>query len=139
MTPAIIEALRFSPASMNAEKSIILYNRGMRVAEPLRVDTGTDSANHGERWFPILSDPALAGRVSSALDDLAEALAQPAPASFEPRSRWPADLADGPAGVALFFHYLDQAQPGKGYDGHALAHLETAIESTAEMVSSPAL
>lgn len=86
------------------------------------------------RWLSILSDGGLARRVNQALDDIAEALA-----SCEPRSHQPADLADGPAGVALFFHYLDQARPGKGYDGHALAHLETAIESTTEAMSSPAL
>lgn len=91
------------------------------------------------RWQPILSDRAadsLAGCVHSALDDIAEALT---PAIFEPPSAWPQDLADGPAGAALFFHYLDQARPGGGYDDLALAHLEAAIHSLATARSSPSL
>lgn len=99
-------------------------------------------------WLPIFSDRranprsedsggenGLARRVDEALDDIAEALARPASVGFEP----PDDLSRGPAGAALFFLYLDQARPGQGYDVQALAYLETAIESTAEAMSSPAL
>jgi hypothetical protein len=98
-------------------------------------------------WLPLLGEGAavpagvggLAERVNAALDDIAEALALPGPAAPKPYSRWPADLADGPAGAALFFHYLDQARPGKGYGEQASAYLEAAIAATAEAVSLPGL
>lgn len=91
------------------------------------------SANRRESWLPILSDGSLAQRVNAALNDISETLA-----NWRPLSP-PANLADGPAGAALFFHYLDQARPGEGHHDQALAHLEAAIESTAEATSSPAL
>jgi hypothetical protein len=97
------------------------------------------SAVQRKSWLPILPDGesgSLARRVDEALDGLAEALA---PAGSQPAFHGATDLADGPVGVALFFHYLDQARPGKGYDDQALAYLEAAIESTAEGVSSPGL
>ena|SRR5579864_369807 len=84
-------------------------------------------------------DGDLAERVNRALDDIAGSLAQAAPASCEPWSRLPADLADGPAGLALFFHYLDQARPGMGHDDRALAYLDAAIEAVAEATRAPAL
>jgi hypothetical protein len=96
------------------------------------------------RWLPLLPESAvapdgLAERVNRALDDIAKALAQPAPEIFAPGSHRLRDLADGPAGVALFFHYLDQARPGTGHDDQALAHLEAAIEATSAATSDPSL
>src|ERR1700674_702706 len=93
-------------------------------------------------WLPILPDgdhARVAGRVEQAIDELAAALASPeGSASAAGGSRWQA-LADGPAGLALFFHYLDRARPGQGHDEHALAHLETAIAATAETMATPEL
>jgi lantibiotic modifying enzyme len=112
-------------------------------------------------WQPILPD---AGAVAEALDELAAALAPPAAAAEAGGSGKVATsaaaapgagaeegaagaaaavrhaaLADGPAGSALFFHYLDQARPGQGHDERAVAHLETAIQATGVAVTSPGL
>jgi hypothetical protein len=116
-------------------------------------------------WTPILpfADGGMDEQVEAALDELAVVLvpgpsaasaaggaggtgvtgamdgaAQSAPVPSPPSAR-NASLADGPAGMALFYHYLDQARPGRGYDEMALAHLETAIGATAELVASPSL
>jgi lantibiotic modifying enzyme len=109
-------------------------------------------------WEPILPD---AGGVAEVLDELAAALAPPGRtaeetgakalsvsagagegepgAGADPAARGSTALADGPAGLALFFHYLDQARPGKGHDEQALTHLEAAIQATATAVTSPGL
>ncbi|HVR10580.1 MAG TPA: lanthionine synthetase C family protein [Thermoanaerobaculia bacterium] len=92
-------------------------------------------------WVPILPDgQALAQNdaVEQALDAIAAALAPSADADAAdaPRSQ---SLADGPAGKALFFHYLDQARPGEGHDERAVTHLEAAIQATGETLTVPGL
>jgi hypothetical protein len=101
-----------------------------------------DDATPRGPWLPILTEddgPAGAASVERAIDELAAALApveENPSASETARSQ---ALADGPAGQALFFHYLDRARPGQGHDESALAHLETAIAATAETMSAPGL
>jgi hypothetical protein len=102
-----------------------------------------DSTTPRGPWLPILPDgdhASIAGSVEQAIDELAAALApreEGGPAAADAlRSQ---ALADGPAGLALFFHYLDLARPGQGHDEHALAHLETAIAATAEQMTAPGL
>lgn len=99
-------------------------------------------------WVPVLpaASGELAEKVEAALDEIAAALAPEAGAGAETAGAAPppartrdTSLADGPAGRALFFHYLDQARPGRGYDEMALAHLEKAIAATAELATSPGL
>jgi lantibiotic biosynthesis protein len=103
-----------------------------------------DAATPRGPWVPILPDGAEAhgaAGVERALDELAAALA-PAAAEENPSASKTAQsqaLADGPAGQALFFHYLDRARPGQGHDERALAHLETAIAATAETMTAPGL
>jgi hypothetical protein len=120
-------------------------------------------------WVPILpfADGGIREQVEAALDDIAVALAPSkgpedsgsacsadgaggetaggdgagpsAEQALAAASARGASLADGPAGTALFYHYLDQARPGRGYDEMALEHLEAAIAATAELVASPGL
>jgi hypothetical protein len=80
----------------------------------------------------------MARRVEEALDDIAAALA-PAADSAAAGVRRATALADGPAGLALFFHYLDQARPGQGHDERAVTHLETAIGATSEALAGASL
>ncbi|MBV8200613.1 MAG: lanthionine synthetase C family protein, partial [Acidobacteria bacterium] len=91
---------------------------------------------------------ALAAEVNRALDEIATALQPPGTADAdaaadaadaEPGGARAQSLADGPAGKALFFHYLDQARPGQGHDERALAHLEAAIAATSEAATVPGL
>src|SRR6202166_1201919 len=107
-----------------------------------------DAATPRGPWLPILpdgDDAHGAASVGRAIDELGAALAPQAPpaavyesgsAAKTPRSQ---ALADGAAGQALFFHYLDRARPGQGHDESALAHLETAIAATAETMTAPGL
>jgi len=92
-------------------------------------------------WLPIAADVAAdAGGVGQALDELAAALAPAAPtAAADGGPAGSGALADGPAGLALFFHYLDQARPGQGHDESAVAHLEAAIAATAATMTVPGL
>jgi lantibiotic biosynthesis protein len=96
-------------------------------------------------WLPILPDgdeahgAATAASVERALDELAAALAPAEETRAAAGDAGAQALADGPAGQALFFHYLDQARPGQGHDERALAHLETAIAATAETMTAPGL
>jgi hypothetical protein len=118
-------------------------------------------------WTPILpfAEGGVAEQVEAALDEIAAALVpgrseaagggggsamaekaeeaeeagEAAATAPPPPSARSGALADGPAGMALFYHYLDQARPGRGYDEMALEHLEAAITATAEMVASPGL
>jgi lantibiotic modifying enzyme len=102
-----------------------------------------DAATLRGPWLPILPDgdhASGAGGVERAIDDLAAALAPP-PGEADSAAGAPGAqaLADGPAGPALFFHYLDRARPGQGHDERALAHLEAAIAATAETMTVPGL
>src|SRR5258708_20629768 len=105
-----------------------------------------DAATPRGPWRPFVpdgDDAPGAASVERALDELAAALApveETRAAAQTPQARAQAQaLADGPAGQALFFHYLDQARPGQGHDARALAHLETAIAATAETMTAPGL
>jgi hypothetical protein len=104
-----------------------------------------DSSTPRGPWVPILpaksAGQALAATAAAAvraLDEIAAALAPLADADHEAKAR-PQSLADGPAGKALFFHYLDQARPGQGHDELAVAHLEAAIAATGEAFTAPGL
>jgi lantibiotic modifying enzyme len=121
-----------------------------------------DSATSQSPWLPILTTDhaksasqalandagqaladnagqALVNAANQALDEIAMALAPPSAADLDAGGARPQSLADGPAGKALFFHYLDQARPGQGHDERALAHLEAAIAATAEASTVPGL
>src|ERR1700688_398211 len=102
-----------------------------------------DAATPRGPWLPILPDGVYAsggaGSVEQALDELAAALAPPGEGDSAAGAPGSQALADGPAGEALFFHYLDQARPGQGHDERALAHLEAAIAATAETMTAPGL
>jgi lantibiotic modifying enzyme len=119
-----------------------------------------ESATPRSPWLPILADhhaagaksagqaladgaaQALADSAAQALAEIAAALAPPSlTAADEPEGAKvrPQSLAEGPAGKALFFHYLDQARPGQGHDECAVAHLEAAIGATGENFSAPGL
>lgn len=85
-------------------------------------------------WLPILPDKSA----GQALDEIAAALAPVSETDPQGQPR-PQSLADGPAGRALFFHYLDQARPGQGHDERAVSHLEAAIAATGEAFTAPGL
>src|ERR1700680_2435400 len=104
-----------------------------------------DAATPRGPWLPILpdgDDAHGAASVERAIDELAAALAplaavdESGSASQTLRSQ---ALADGPAGEALFFQYLDRARPGQGHDERALRPPETAIAATAETMTAPGL
>ncbi len=97
-----------------------------------------DSTTPRGPWLPILAADRLAP-AAGVLDEIAAALAPPDEAAGEDGVRRAQSLADGPAGKALFFHYLDQARPGQGHDETALTYLEAAIAATGEALTSPAL
>jgi hypothetical protein len=101
-----------------------------------------DDATPRGPWLPILAEgdgPHGAAGVGRAIDELAAALAPAAEGGAADQTPGSQSLADGPAGQALFFHYLDQVRPGEGHDEHALQHLETAIAATAEAMTVPGL
>jgi hypothetical protein len=101
-----------------------------------------DDATPRGPWIPILpdgDDPHGAASVGRVIDELAAALAPVAETPSAAETARAQALADGPAGQALFFHYLDQARPGQGHDERALQHLETAIAATAETMTAPGL
>jgi lantibiotic biosynthesis protein len=118
-------------------------------------------------WLPIVTEGPLLAQIDQALDELAVVLAPlagDAPASggsaagaaaaaAPTNGRRPADaaaaaagagegavqLGGGPSGEALFFTYLDQARPERGYDERALVHLEAVIEAAARESLFPSL
>jgi lantibiotic modifying enzyme len=100
---------------------------------------GEESAERAGGAAGATAEAALARRAGEALDELATALAAAMEKAPEDHPGGFSALADGPAGLALFFHYLDQARPGQGHDERALAHLEAAIEAVSEMTAAPGL
>ncbi len=101
-----------------------------------------DAAAPRGPWVPILpdgDDAHGAAGVERAVDEIAAALAPMEENGAASRAPGSLSLADGPAGEALFFHYLDRARPGQGHDERALAHLETAIAAIAETMTAPGL
>lgn len=91
-------------------------------------------------WISILEstvDPRLAGHVSDAIADIAEALTSPF--SDQRDLHRTVSLADGLVGPALFFYYLDEAWPRQGYDKKALTLLESTITATENVVTRPGL
>jgi hypothetical protein len=101
-----------------------------------------DAATPRGPWVPILPDGDEAhgaASVGRAIDELAAALAPVAATRSAAEIPGSQSLADGPAGLALFFHYLDRLRPGQGHDEQALQHLETAIAATAETMTAPGL
>jgi lantibiotic modifying enzyme len=99
----------------------------------------SEDAEDAGRAVGETAEAALAQRAGEALDELAAALAVAMDKTPEDHPGGFSALADGPAGLALFFHYLDQARPGQGHDERALAHLEAAIEAVSEMTAAPGL
>lgn len=77
-------------------------------------------------WQPLLEgDDALAAR--GVIDDLAAALHLDSMAPSQPF------LSGGHAGRALFYGYLGEAWPDRGFDTIAMEHLERAIDQAAEL------
>lgn len=78
-------------------------------------------------WQPILSGK-LREEIVAATDVVAEELS-----NFTTKDHlYRGSLAGGDAGIALFFHYLDQARPDNPYHGAAEMLLERAIDSVAK-------
>jgi hypothetical protein len=94
-------------------------------------------------WQPILLDDA-ASRAGEVIAAIAADLLRlsppgeeaPAPAAAPPPKF---SLAEGDAGQALFFAYLDLAHPDSGWEQAALRHLERAIETSARLQTYPGL
>jgi len=74
-----------------------------------RGEAAMTSESEAPAWRPILAGGGRA-QVLAVVSDIAEALREPAQRAVGP-SLW-----DGGAGVAVFFAYLHQALPGRGYD-----------------------
>ncbi|MBZ4322958.1 lanthionine synthetase LanC family protein, partial [Streptomyces huiliensis] len=81
-------------------------------------------------WTPVLPAPARA----VVLDRLAAA-ARPHRVPHRVRP----DLADGGAGLALAFHWLDRALPGRGYGVLAEGYLAAALRGYARVGASAGL
>lgn len=85
-------------------------------------------------WRSLLAGEE-AERAHAAVDDIVADLASPAtPAAAEApfdHEKVRASVANGDAGLALFFAYLHRHRPGQGHDDRALAHLASAIEQIA--------
>lgn len=87
-------------------------------------------------WQPILTGPEAA-RAEVLIDEIAGALAEwPA---FPEDDPYGASMATGEAGLGLFFSYLDQARPGRGYDDLAAERLERAIDRLSASFHMPGL
>ncbi|HYG64204.1 MAG TPA: lanthionine synthetase LanC family protein, partial [Thermoanaerobaculia bacterium] len=103
----------------------------------------TDTTN---TWQPILEGD-LADRARGAVEEIAESLkpailaADPSQdvSALAPWRRSTFSLAGGRSGEALLFTYLDQAFPGRGYDGVAALALEQASEDLGQVQAPPGL
>jgi lantibiotic biosynthesis protein len=76
-------------------------------------------------WRPLL-DGEAAGEARAAIEAIAAELV------LDGRAPPYAGLQDGSAGRALFFAYLAEAWPGRGFDDLAVRYLERAVDQTAE-------
>src|SRR5258706_2608877 len=86
-------------------------------------------------WRPILA-PESAERVLQVVREIAANLQSRIASSSLGVSP---GLAGGESGLALFFSYLDQAQPEQGYDELAMELLERTISATAKNPLMPSL
>jgi|HubBroStandDraft_3_1064219.scaffolds.fasta_scaffold00340_6 hypothetical protein len=91
-------------------------------------------------WQPILNDEAAA-RAVRAIAAIAGDLLEMPPRAPKPGQRIspPFSLAEGDAGQALLFAYLDLAHPGQGWEEAALARLHRAIEAAGAIQTFPGL
>jgi lantibiotic modifying enzyme len=86
-------------------------------------------------WRPILADDARARALAVAIE-IAEALRD----LRDPAHRRSApSLWDGNAGVAIFFAYLHQALPDRGYDDAATSFVDQALDDAADEPMGPSL
>jgi lantibiotic modifying enzyme len=85
------------------------------------------------RWRPLLEGDA-AGRAWVVIDSIAEQLSALAPGQEQGAS-----LANGHAGQAVFFSYLDALRPGRGHAAQAAALLDLATTAVAETPMEPSL
>src|SRR5689334_14991077 len=83
-------------------------------------------------WHPILADDERAQALAVAIE-IAEALRDPAHRMSAP-SLW-----DGNAGVAIFFAYLHQALPDRGYDDAATSCVDQAVAGAGAEPLGPSL
>jgi lantibiotic biosynthesis protein len=90
------------------------------------------STSEAPAWRPILDDGARAHALTIA-SEIAEALRDPAHQMSAP-SLW-----DGNAGVAIFFAYLHQAVPERGYDHAATSLVDRVIDDAAAEPLGPSL
>jgi lantibiotic modifying enzyme len=84
-----------------------------------------EDASSRPRWRPLLEGDAAAA-AQAAIDDIAAELALASRAPQAP------SLSDGNAGRALFYSYLAEVWPERGFDDLALHHLENAVDQMAE-------
>ena len=96
-----------------------------------------------EEIAAAISSPATqAARAASDRGPAADRLppgAEAEPQGFRRPPHLDFSLADGHAGIAVFFSYLEAARPGRGYGAWALGHLEQAIAGMGEIETPPQL
>jgi lantibiotic biosynthesis protein len=96
------------------------------MSEPTALPTvEVEETNGRPRWRPLL-DSEAAAPARAAIDDIAAELALDSRAPLGP------SLLEGSAGRALFFAYLAEVWPERGFDEFALRHLENAVDQMAE-------
>lgn len=91
-------------------------------------------------WQPLI-EGALRDRALEALDAIARDLRQ-SPGDGSGRPALPSrsfSLAGGLAGQSVFYTYLDQVQPERGYGDDAVETLEAAIDGIGESLAFPGL
>jgi lantibiotic modifying enzyme len=90
-------------------------------------------------WQPI-ADPETSRRCWNAIDDIERGLVESmSPDLSTEQADWSPRLANGRAGLALFFAYLDAARPCEETSDHAFAALDQSIGGLAESLLAPSL
>ncbi len=82
-------------------------------------------------WRPIL-DGSVGAKTLAVVESIATAIRKNGRGSIKsntPRKVGDASLANGTAGLAIFFAYLDQACPGLGHDETSFDFLDQAMEA----------
>jgi hypothetical protein len=102
--------------------------RGPRTGPRLRAGNGAD------RWHPLL-EGAAADEAASAIEAIAAALE----ASLEQPAAHEYSLADGKAGIALFFSYLARSGAGERHRQTAERLLEESVEALEHVSMGPSL
>ena len=89
-----------------------------------------DGSNERQTWRPLLEGPDA----ERAREAVADVTAELDPARREDMGP---SLASGSAGVAVFYSYMNEAEPEAGHDDTAMACLDAAIQAVAEQELMP--